>query len=119
MNSFIDVAEVYLKAGDGGDGIVSFHREKYVANGGPDGGDGGDGGHIIFKVDMGLRTLVDFRYKRKYISLPAEKRVETAIAAVNTERTWWSRFPLAPSSRTRKPASFWPTCPKRVRKRSS
>ncbi len=73
MNMFIDVAEVYLKAGDGGDGIVSFHREKYVANGGPDGGDGGDGGHIIFKVDMGLRTLVDFRYKRKYIAPSGEK----------------------------------------------
>lgn len=73
MNMFIDVAEVYLKAGDGGDGIVSFYREKYVANGGPDGGDGGDGGHVFFKVDLGLRTLVDFRYKRKYIAQNGEK----------------------------------------------
>lgn len=70
---FFDIAEVYLKAGDGGNGIVSFAREKYVPNGGPDGGDGGDGGHVIFKVDTGLRTLVDFRYKRKYIAPDGEK----------------------------------------------
>jgi len=70
---FIDVAEIYLKAGDGGDGAVSFRREKYIPNGGPDGGDGGNGGNIVFKVDMGLRTLVDFRYKRKYIAPNGER----------------------------------------------
>lgn len=70
---FIDFAEVYIKAGDGGNGSVSFRREKYVPNGGPDGGDGGDGGHVIFTVDPGLRTLVDFRYKRKYIAQNGEK----------------------------------------------
>lgn len=70
---FIDVAEVYLKAGDGGDGAVSFHREKYVPNGGPDGGDGGNGGNIIFKVDTGLNTLIDFRYKRKYVAPNGER----------------------------------------------
>ncbi|NLW02011.1 MAG: GTPase ObgE [Clostridiaceae bacterium] len=70
---FIDVAEVYLKAGDGGNGAVSFRREKYIPSGGPDGGDGGDGGNIIFKVDMGLRTLVDFRYMRKYVAPNGEK----------------------------------------------
>lgn len=70
---FIDLAEVYLKAGDGGNGIVSFHREKFIANGGPDGGDGGDGGNIIFVVDMGLRTLVDFRYRRKYNAPDGDK----------------------------------------------
>ena len=63
---FIDRARIHIKAGDGGNGIVSFRREKYVAAGGPDGGDGGKGGDIIFVVDEGLRTLVDFRYKRKY-----------------------------------------------------
>ncbi|MCX7773920.1 MAG: GTPase ObgE [Clostridia bacterium] len=70
---FIDIAEVYIKAGNGGNGIVSFAREKYVPNGGPDGGDGGDGGNVIFEVDLGLRTLVDFRYKRKYIAEEGEK----------------------------------------------
>ncbi len=65
---FIDFAEIYIKAGDGGDGAVSFRREKYIPNGGPDGGDGGAGGNVVFKADTGLRTLMDFRYKRKYIA---------------------------------------------------
>ena len=63
---FVDIAKIHLKAGDGGNGAVSFHREKFVAAGGPDGGDGGRGGDIIFKVDNNLSTLADFRYKRKY-----------------------------------------------------
>lgn len=63
---FVDVAKIHLKAGNGGNGAVSFHREKYVAAGGPDGGDGGRGGDIIFKADSNLSTLADFRYKRKY-----------------------------------------------------
>ncbi len=63
---FVDIAKIHLKAGKGGDGAVSFHREKYVAAGGPDGGDGGRGGNIIFKADSNLSTLADFRYKRKY-----------------------------------------------------
>ncbi len=63
---FVDIATIHLKAGNGGNGAVSFHREKYVAAGGPDGGDGGRGGSIIFKVDDNLSTLADFRYKRKY-----------------------------------------------------
>ena len=65
---FIDSAKVKIKAGDGGDGAVSFHREKYVASGGPDGGDGGRGGNIFFQVDDNLSTLADFRYKRKYVA---------------------------------------------------
>ena len=63
---FVDIAKIHLKAGSGGNGAVSFHREKYVAAGGPDGGDGGRGGDIIFTVDDNLSTLADFRYKRKY-----------------------------------------------------
>ena len=63
---FIDSAKIKIKAGDGGNGAVSFRREKYVAAGGPDGGDGGRGGDIIFQVDDNLSTLADFRYKRKY-----------------------------------------------------
>jgi GTP-binding protein len=63
---FVDVAKVSLKAGNGGDGAVSFRHEKYVANGGPDGGDGGKGGDVVFAVDSGMRTLMDFRYRRKF-----------------------------------------------------
>ncbi len=63
---FVDKAIIEVKAGNGGNGAVSFHREKYVAAGGPDGGDGGRGGNIVFTVDTGLNTLSDFRYKRKY-----------------------------------------------------
>ncbi len=65
---FIDNIKVYLKAGDGGDGAVAFHREKYVSAGGPDGGDGGKGGNIVFKVDTGANTLLAFRYKRKFVA---------------------------------------------------
>lgn len=65
---FVDTAKIYVKAGDGGDGAVTFRREKYVANGGPDGGDGGKGGDIIFVADSHLTTLADFRYKRKYVA---------------------------------------------------
>ncbi len=65
---FIDNIKIYVKAGDGGNGAVSFHREKYVAAGGPDGGDGGRGGNIIFKVDTGANTLLAFRYKRKFVA---------------------------------------------------
>ncbi|MDE5556705.1 MAG: GTPase ObgE, partial [Ruminococcus sp.] len=65
---FVDKAKIKIKAGDGGDGAVSFHREKYVASGGPDGGDGGRGGDIIFQVDDNFSTLIDFRYKRKYVA---------------------------------------------------
>lgn len=63
---FIDSAKIRVRAGNGGDGAVAFHREKYVASGGPDGGDGGRGGDIVFQVDDNLSTLADFRYKRKY-----------------------------------------------------
>ena len=63
---FIDKAVIKIKAGDGGNGAVAFHREKYVASGGPDGGDGGKGGDIVFVVDDNLSTLADFKYKRKY-----------------------------------------------------
>ncbi|MDE6004557.1 MAG: GTPase ObgE [Oscillospiraceae bacterium] len=69
---FVDKAKIKIKAGNGGDGAVSFHREKYVAAGGPDGGDGGNGGNIIFQVDDNFSTLIDFRYKRKYIAQNGE-----------------------------------------------
>ena len=63
---FVDKAVIQIKAGDGGNGAVSFHREKYVAAGGPDGGDGGRGGDVVFVVDDGANTLADFRYQRKF-----------------------------------------------------
>ena len=66
--SFIDKARISVRAGNGGNGSVSFHREKYVAAGGPDGGDGGRGGSIILQVDDNMSTLMDFRYKRKYVA---------------------------------------------------
>ncbi|MDD7517752.1 GTPase ObgE [Ruminococcus flavefaciens] len=69
---FVDQAKIKIKAGDGGDGAVSFHREKYVAAGGPDGGDGGRGGDVVFQVDDNFSTLIDFRYKRKYVAQRGE-----------------------------------------------
>ncbi len=65
---FADIVKIYIKAGNGGNGCVSFRREKYVAKGGPDGGDGGRGGNIVFLAEVGKDTLIDFRYKRKYIA---------------------------------------------------
>ena len=65
---FIDNIKIYLKAGNGGNGAVSFRREKYVSHGGPDGGDGGHGGNIVFRVDEGSKTLLAFRYKRKFVA---------------------------------------------------
>jgi len=65
---FIDEAEIYVKAGDGGNGAISFRREKFIPKGGPDGGDGGKGGDVIFKASTSLNTLLDFKYKRKYIA---------------------------------------------------
>ena len=63
---FVDKVKISVKAGSGGNGAIAFHREKYVAAGGPDGGDGGNGGSIVLRVDDNLSTLMDFRYKRKY-----------------------------------------------------
>ena len=65
---FIDKIKIYLKAGNGGNGAIAFHREKYVSAGGPSGGDGGNGGNVVFRVDPGSNTLLAFRYKRKFVA---------------------------------------------------
>lgn len=65
---FVDTARITVRSGNGGNGVVSFHREKYVAAGGPDGGDGGQGGNVVVVIDDNMSTLMDFRYKRKYVA---------------------------------------------------
>ena len=72
---FADRAKVFIKSGKGGDGHVSFRRELYVPNGGPDGGDGGRGGDVIFQVDTGKNTLVDFRHIHKYVAMDIDHEV--------------------------------------------
>ena len=69
---FIDTAKVFVKSGDGGDGAITFRREKYVPLGGPDGGDGGRGGSIIFQVETGITTLLDFKYKKRFVAEAGE-----------------------------------------------
>ena len=73
MSMFLDQVTINVKAGSGGNGMVAFRREKYVPDGGPAGGDGGDGGDIVFVVDEGLRTLLDFRFTRHFKAQEGEK----------------------------------------------
>ena len=77
---FLDQAKIYLEAGDGGNGCMSFRREKYIEFGGPNGGDGGNGGNIIFKAVRNLNTLIDFRYQQHF-------RAEKGCPGEGSERT--------------------------------
>ena len=92
MSMFLDTAKIKVKAGNGGDGMVAFRREKYVPNGGPWGGDGGRGGNVVFVVDEGLRTLMDFRYNRHFKADSGEKGMTKGDA-------WsWCRGPQSSSA---------------------
>ena len=82
---FVDQVKVHIKAGKGGDGLVSFRHEKYVAYGGPFGGDGANGGDVIFEADPGMTTLLDLRYHRKIIATPGEKGKNKKMHGANGE----------------------------------
>src|SRR5690625_500758 len=83
---FVDQVSVYVKAGDGGNGIVAYRREKYVPKGGPAGGDGGNGGDVIFQVDEGLNTLMDFRYNRHFKAKRGENGMSKTQHGKNAEQ---------------------------------
>ncbi|PZD94132.1 GTPase ObgE [Paenibacillus sambharensis] len=82
---FVDKAKIFVKGGDGGDGIISFRRELYVPEGGPAGGDGGNGANVIFRVDEGLRTLVDFRYQKHFKAPRGEKGKTKGMHGANAD----------------------------------
>ncbi len=82
---FIDYVDIYVKAGDGGHGAVTFHREKYISHGGPDGGDGGRGGNIVFIADKGLDTLLSFRFTKKFIAKNGENGAGSKFHGKNGE----------------------------------
>ncbi|HIW32183.1 MAG TPA: GTPase ObgE, partial [Candidatus Paenibacillus intestinavium] len=84
---FVDKAKIFVKGGDGGNGLISFRREKYVENGGPYGGDGGNGGNLIFRVDEGLRTLMDFRYQKHFKADRGERGKVKGIHGASAEDT--------------------------------
>lgn len=82
---FVDQTKIYVKAGDGGDGMVAFRREKYVPNGGPAGGDGGKGANVVFEVNEGLRTLMDFRYQRHFKAPRGEHGMSKNMHGANSK----------------------------------
>ena len=93
---FVDKVRITVIGGRGGDGAVAFHREKYVAAGGPDGGDGGHGGSVILRVNDHMTTLLDFRYKRKYLAGAGGGQGQGRMAGKDGEEPASSKFPAAP-----------------------
>lgn len=83
--NFYDHVKIYVKAGDGGNGAISFHREKYVSHGGPSGGDGGNGGNIVFRVDKGTNTLLAYRYKHHFVAGNGENGMPEKFHGANAE----------------------------------
>ena len=96
---FVDKVKISVKAGNGGNGAVAFHREKYVAQGGPDGGDGGTGGSVVLRVDDNLSTLMDFRYKRKYVASNGQDGQGARCRGKNGGRGGWGNKHFATPTR--------------------
>ncbi len=108
---FIDKTKIFVKAGNGGNGAIAFHREKYVAAGGPDGGDGGNGGSIVLRVDDNLSTLMDFRYKRKYTAPNGEDGRGARCKGKRGENLVIKRCRAAQLCATRKRTRSFGICP--------
>lgn len=98
---FLDYVKIFIKAGNGGNGKVSFHREKFVPNGGPDGGDGGNGGDVVFVADKEINTLIDFKFQKFYRAQTAAT-AKQRTARANPLRRLLSKCPSALSFATPK-----------------
>lgn len=110
---FVDQVKITAKAGNGGNGAVSFHREKFVQNGGPDGGDGGNGGDIVLLADPNMHTLMDFRYKRKYTADNGENGA-AALCRGKSAKELVIKVPVGTTVRLVSTAVWWPTCTRPV-----
>lgn len=97
---FVDEVSIRVKAGDGGNGCMSFRREKFIENGGPNGGDGGDGGSIYMMADENLNTLVDYRYTRHFDAERGSNGGSTDCTGKKKAKTWYCAYLSAPRSST-------------------
>ncbi|MGN1095106.1 MAG: Obg family GTPase CgtA, partial [Eubacteriales bacterium] len=85
MADFYDHVKIHIKAGDGGNGAIAFHREKYISHGGPSGGDGGNGGNVIIEIDPGMNTLLEYKNKRKFAAKNGENGMSEKFHGANAE----------------------------------